>query len=323
MRLSPDLLALFTADLDTLVAPDARVGIAVSGGPDSLALLLLAHHVRPGLIEAATVDHALRAGSAEEAQTVAETCAQFGIPHSILTARWLSRPVGNVQARARAERYALLGEWAAGRGLAAVATAHHGDDQAETLLMRLGRAAGVTGLSGIRPVADLPGGPSAPAVKLIRPLLGWRRSTLGQIVEQAGVKPVADPANEDERHDRTRVRRWMAGAQWADVPRLASTATYLREADEALEWALKPLLGDRLSEADGAIALDPRGLPRELQRRLLLAALARLGAAGPRGPDLSAALDRMVGGETTTLAGLKLQGGATWRVGHAPPRRPA
>jgi tRNA(Ile)-lysidine synthetase-like protein len=169
----------FAADLGPL-APAGRIGIAVSGGPDSLALLVLAAAARPGEVEAVTVDHRLRPASRNEAEGVAAICAAIAVPHIILSARWTDPPTANVQARARDERYALLARWATDRRLAAVATAHHADDQAETLLMRLARGSGVSGLAGVRPSRTL-----SPGVALIRPLLGWRKLELEAIAAAA------------------------------------------------------------------------------------------------------------------------------------------
>jgi len=169
----------FDDDLAALVAPDARIGVAVSGGPDSLALLLLSAAARPGLVEAATVDHALRPESRAEAEMVGGVCNRLSVSHSILTARWNELPETAIQERARSERYRLLGYWADERGLSALATAHHADDQAETLLMRLSRGSGVRGLAGMRPRSITPGS----HVRLVRPLLAWRRSELQEICE--------------------------------------------------------------------------------------------------------------------------------------------
>lgn len=314
----PDLqlTTRFAADLDALVEPGRTVGVAVSGGPDSLALLLLAAAARPGLVEAATVDHALRPESGAEADMVAAICKRLGIPHSILKLDWPSPPSRNLQARARDARYAALGDWAAGRGLAAVATAHHLDDQAETLLMRLARGAGIGGLGAARASRAL-----GADVRLVRPLLGWRKAELARLVASAGVEPVDDPSNRDPRHDRVRMREWMKRADWADPERLAASAAWLNEADEALDWALAPLVAGRLAREAGALVVDPGEVPRELQRRLLLAAFAELGAPRPRGPELARALDTLRKGGTTTLSGLKLEGGARWRLRPAPPRR--
>ena len=199
-----ELVSHFAADFDALIAADTRIGVAVSGGPDSLALLLLANAARPGRIEAATVDHGLRAGSADEATMVAKLCGELGVPHRTLLADWPEPPVANVQAAARAMRYRLLNEWAIEQGLAGVATAHHADDQAETLLMRLLRGSGVGGLGGSRKARAL-----SEEALLIRPLLGWRKSALEAIARGAGLSPVDDPSNRDPRHDRSRIRQLL------------------------------------------------------------------------------------------------------------------
>lgn len=312
----PALVGRFAADLDALVSPDTKLGVAVSGGPDSLALLLLAAAARPGQVEAATVDHGLRPESRGEAELVASLCHEIGVPHSILSLEWTTAPNRNLQARAREGRYRLLGDWAAGRGLPAVATAHHLDDQAETLLMRLARGAGIGGLGATRASRPLVDG-----VELVRPLLGWRKSELAALVVGAGVTAVDDPSNRDPRHDRVRMREWLKRADWADPERLAASAAWLNEADEALDWALAPLAATRVSRAESGLTVDPTDLPRELQRRLLLHAFAELGAPRPRGPELARALDKLRQGGATTLSGLKLDGGAKWRLRQAPARR--
>jgi len=316
IALDAELITRFAADLDALVAPGARAGVAVSGGPDSLALLLLAAAARPGRVEAATVDHALRPESRAEAEMVAALCNELGVPHGLLTVTWTKTPKSNLQARARDQRYELLGGWAVGRGIASVATAHHLDDQAETLLMRLARGAGIGGLGSVRARRPLLKG-----AELVRPLLGWRKSELTALVSATGLKPVDDPSNRDPRHDRVRMREWLKRADWAKPERLAASAAWLDEADQALDWALAPLAATRISRAGGVVTIDPADVPRELQRRLLLAALAELGVRRPRGPELARAMDKLGKGEVTTLGGVKLQGGPLWRLRLAPPRR--
>lgn len=306
----------FAADLDALADRGSRVGLAVSGGPDSLAMLLLASAARPDLVEAATVDHGLRPGSAGEAAMVSQTCAELGVAHQTLLADWPEPPSANLQAAARAMRYRLLNDWAIERNLPFLATAHHADDQAETLLMRLMRGSGVGGLGGTRARRPL-----SEQVTLVRPLLGWRKSELVELVDRAGLKPVDDPSNRDPRHDRSRVRRLLGLAEWADPARLAISASAIRDADEALDWALAPLIGSRISRDGQALLIDPSGLPKELKRRLLLAAFAELGVDSPRGPELMRALDSLEAGEAATLAGLKLEGGPCWRLTQAPPRK--
>ena len=301
------LVDRFAADLDPLVPSDTNLGIAVSGGPDSLALLLLAAAARPGKVEAATVDHGLRKTSAAEARFVASICDGLGVAHHVLHAR--VSPGASLQAQARNARYRVLGAWAIECDLGAVASAHHADDQAETLLMRLARGAGLSGLAATRRRRVL-----EPGVALVRPLLDWRRAELGEIVANAKLTAIDDPTNRDPRHDRTRFRGLLAEADWADPERLASSARWLADADEAIEWAMEGLVGSRLSQDDSGIAIDPAGLPRELQRRLLLAAFDRLDAPRPRGPDLDRALACLGAGKKSTLSGLRLTGGATWNV---------
>jgi tRNA(Ile)-lysidine synthase len=315
MTPAAEAIERFAADLDTLLSAEGPIGVAVSGGPDSLALLLLAAAARPGRVEAATVDHGLRTESAEEAAMVAALCETLGVPHRTLVADWSELPESNIQAQARALRYRLLNSWATERGLAAIATAHHADDQAETLLMRLARGAGVRGLGGTRARRAL-----SEEVLLIRPLLGWRKIELVNLVADAGLEAVDDPTNRDPRHDRSRIRKWLESTDWADPARLAASAAALRDADEALDWALAPLIGSRIRQDEAALIVEPSDLPRELKRRLLLAAFAELGAAPPRGPELLRAMDALEAGDTVTLSGLKLQGGSRWRLAAAPPR---
>jgi tRNA(Ile)-lysidine synthase len=301
-----ELAARFRADLEALTsAAPARLGLAVSGGPDSLALLLLAHAAYPGRVHAATVDHGLRAESAAEAAFVAGLCGELGVPHVTLAANMTDKV--NVQAAARARRYALLGRWAGEVKAGCLVTAHHLDDQAETLVMRLLRGSGLAGLSGVRAVNP----------PLVRPLLGWRRDELAAVVRAARVDPVADPSNQDERFDRARIRRLLAEAQWLDPAPLARSAAALAEAEDALEWAVERLWRERV---DG-LTLDPAGLPAELRRRLVLRLLATIGGPPPRGEEVGRLLATLDGGGTATLAGVKCVGGKRWRFAPAPPRR--
>ena len=288
----------------------------MSGGPDSLALLLLASAALPGCVEAATVDHRLREGSAAEAAFVATLCASLGIPHQTLTVTWDRVPDSNLQGAARERRYGLLADWASSRGLGAVATAHHADDQAESLLMRLVRGAGVRGLAGIRP-----GRPLTADVDLLRPLLGWRRDELRRIVDSAGIQPVDDPSNRDDRFSRTAVRELLARSKLLEPTRLAASAANCLAADQALDWVAAEEMGRRTAWANGRVELRPEGLPPEILRRMLLLIFNEYDAREPPGPDLIRAIEAMGKGEATTLAGLKLEAGPVWTVSRAPPRR--
>jgi tRNA(Ile)-lysidine synthase len=305
-------LSRFRADLDRLGGARGLLGVAVSGGPDSLALLLLARAALPGRVQAATVDHGLRGGSADEAAMVARVCARLGVPHATLAARMTGS--ANIQAAARERRYAMLEEWAEAAGLAFILTAHHLDDQAETLLMRLQRGSGLAGLAGIRAVRRS-------SVPIIRPLLGWRRGELAAIVEQAGLEPAADPSNRDERFDRARLRRRLAETDWIDPVPLARSAAALAEAEEALAWAARRLWEHRVAAEGEGFSLDPEGLPAELRRRLVIAVLAAIGGPAPRGEEVARLIAALEAGGTATLAGAKCSGGARWRFVPAPPRR--
>lgn len=313
---APDaaLVDRFAAGLDCLIERGSRVGIAVSGGPDSLALLLLAAAARPGLIAAATVDHRLRPESRSEARMVARVCDGIAVPHSILPAD-TGAPTSNLQAWARALRYRLLAGWAAERGLDAIATAHHLDDQAETFLMRLARGSGVGGLAGVQPSRRLGSG-----VRLVRPLLGWRRHELSAIVAAAGLDVVDDPSNSDDRFDRSRVRRLIESSNELDARRVAAAAGHCADAEDALAWTATREFEARCTRDDEFLSIDAAGLPRELRRRLLLRAIETITGEQPPGPKLMAALDTLEAGGTTTLAGLKLTGGRHWRLAPAPPR---
>ncbi|HEX8640437.1 MAG TPA: tRNA lysidine(34) synthetase TilS [Allosphingosinicella sp.] len=301
----------FRGDVEKLVGAGAcRIGMAVSGGADSLALLLLGRAAFPGRVEAATVDHRLRPESADEADFVAGLCGRWSMPHRVLRS---DRPIsGNLQSAARGVRYRLLERWRRERALDWLATAHHADDQAETLLMRLNRRSGLGGLVGIR----------AKRGAVVRPLLGWRRAELAEIVEAAGIEPVDDPSNADLHFDRVRCRQALATADWIDAAALAASAAALAEAETALDWAAAQLESDRIADRRNGLELDPVGVPAELRRRLMLRALRRIDSqAEPRGNELSRLLQVLEQGGTATLAGVKCSGGRTWRVERAPPRR--
>jgi tRNA(Ile)-lysidine synthase len=317
------LIARFRDDLDTLIAPDARIGIAVSGGPDSLALLLLAAAARPGLIEAATVDHGLRPESPAEAQLVASICEAQGIPHAIRTAEWSEKPATAIEERAREVRYALLGRWVEERGLSALATAHHLDDQAETLLMRLNRGSGVRGLAAMRPATRIPGSD----LPLLRPLLGWRRSELERICASCELAPAFDPSNSDEQFERVRVRQALGALDWLDPRMLARSAAHLASADEALSWAVEQEWARSVAEQPREICFIASHEPDEIVRRIVARAIACLASEGPpdlRGQELDHLLKELRAGRAATLRGVHCRGGAEWRFIPAPKRtRPA
>ena len=315
------LVDRFALELDRLVAPGAMIGVAVSGGPDSIALLLLAAAARPGRVEAATVDHALRSESRAEAESVASLCLSLAVPHSILTAGWEVKPESAIQERARVERYRLLARWAHERRLDALLTAHHADDQAETFLMRLARGVGVTGLSAMRPATRIDGD-----LLLVRPLLGWRRSELEAIGAAAGASPVHDPSNEDEQFERVRIRKALIEASWLDPGSIAASAAHLSEADSALDWAAEVEWSRSVSEHADELIYRPADGPGEIRRRIVRRAILALATenAGSelRGREIGRVMDSLAAGCRTTLRGVVCTGGLEWRFGRAPERRP-
>lgn len=293
----------------------AKLGVAVSGGPDSVALLLLAHTARRGAVEAATVDHGLRAQSAGEARWVGELCRSLGVPHQTLR---VDVAAGNLQSNAREARYHALDRWLDRRGLAALTTAHHVDDQAETLLMRLNRGSGLAGLVGVRPCGTVPGGSAC----LLRPLLGWRKAELEELVRAAGIEPIADPSNREIRFDRVRIRQAMAGAGWLDPLALARSAALLGEAEAALERVVAQTYTEQVTRAqDGfrfAVAQTDY-IRLEVVRRIF----AEMGYA-PARSEIARLVARLNAGENASLAGVLAvpsSGGECWTFRPEPPRR--
>lgn len=314
----PDLAKRFGDDLARVwpekSSGETCLGVAVSGGPDSLALLLLAAEALRGRIAAATVDHGLRPESAAEAAMVAQLCARRGIPHAVLP---VELSVGNMQAEARVARYTSLVRWAVQNGITTVATAHHADDQAETLLMRLNRGSGLAGLAGIRPRMTVAG---SDPVAIVRPLLGWRKAELEAVCAAAGVPPARDPSNGDERFDRVAMRQLLAANPVFDATALARSAAHLTDAEEALgEWLALRWAKDVTQSADG-LRYSPQG-PRYVRLKLLERAIATFGGM-LRGSAVAALLDRLEQGEGGNVAGVQVSlEGSCWVLRRENPRR--
>lgn len=312
----PDaLVRRFADDARRLIGANetARIGIAVSGGPDSLALLLLANAAFPDLVEAATVDHRLRAGSANEAMLVTEICASRGILHAVLPLDAL--PKGNISAAARAARYAALTTWADARDLDWIMTGHHADDQRETMIMRMNRGSGVAGLSGAR----------ARQGRIVRPLLHWRHDELVALVADAGIAAVDDPTNHDDSYDRARLRKALRNADWLDAQAISVSADALADADVALEWATDRLEAVHVTQkgTDVTFARGSEAIPAELTRRLVLRCLRRIDpTCQPRGAALSRLITQLENGATATLGSVVARRDDGWHFAPARPRRP-
>jgi len=271
--LTPEAIEMILAPL----AEAAALLLAVSGGPDSTALLVMAAswaRRRGGpRIEAATVDHGLRAEGADEARAVADLCRKLGVPHQTLIWRG-EKPKTRLQERARDARYALLADHARAIGAEMVVTAHHLDDQAETVLFRLLRGSGLTGLAGIAARTTRDG------LNLARPLLGLAKADLVAYCEEEGVSFVRDPANEDPRYARTRMRGLMAmlAAEGLDAPALARLARRAAQVEDALARqtaAAEARL--RFIETGACEAASLFAEPTEIVQRLMTATIASVG----------------------------------------------
>ncbi|MGC9370501.1 MAG: tRNA lysidine(34) synthetase TilS [Paracoccaceae bacterium] len=288
------------------LAPGA-LGVAVSGGGDSMALLhLLAAR---GPVRAVTVDHGLRPEAAGEAEFVGEVCAGLGVPHDVL--RWHWDGQGNLQDRARRARRRLIASWAAPLGITHVALAHTADDQAETFLMRLAREAGVDGLSGM--AAET----AAQGVTWLRPLLGHGRAELRDYLRARGLSWIEDPSNEDPRYERVKARRALAALAPLGIGAgtLARVSAQLAEARAALEAQVASLVANHARVEAGDVLIETAALaaaPAEIQRRVLAQALRWVASAeyGPRRAALARLLDDIAAARAATVHGCLVQPGA-------------
>lgn len=252
--------------------------LAVSGGPDSLALLMLGRRWQErtgwqGRLFAATVDHGLRPEARDEADMVATACARIGVPHRTVSWRG-DKPKTGLQEKARAARYALLDAEATRQGCSAIATAHTLDDQAETVLMRIAHGSGIEGLAAMRSVSR------NRTPRLLRPLLGIAKARLVATLAALEVDAVTDPSNLDTRFERVRWRKRTPLLAAAGLPaeRLALVARRAAEASDALQAIAARFAIEQ--NADGSILSLSRvawcAEPAALRRAILLRAMRRL-----------------------------------------------
>lgn len=316
----PELVARFKAALDRLWPQGGRLGLAVSGGPDSMAMLLLAAAAIPGRFEVATVDHGLRSEAKDECALVERACYERGIACAVLR---VEVGEGNLQQRAREARYSALAEWARACGLAAVLTAHHADDQAETLLMRLNRGSGLSGLAGVRPVTNIRN------VAVVRPLLGIRRAALAGLVQKAGIGFASDPSNSDEAFDRVRIRKALEEADWLDPLAIAKSAELLADAEHFVTNELgKSFDANVMPSAD-----ESRYFPGTSQFENVEIAVSIFREMGVfvRRSEVARMVERLWAGENASLGGILASSerspdgmgadGRVWTFRREPPRR--
>jgi len=293
--------------------PSPLLAVAVSGGPDSMALVLLAAswaRRRGGDAVALTVDHRLRLESAGEARRVGSWMRDRGIDHRTLrlTGEW---PAGNRQAVARDARYDRLGAWCRRKGVLHLLVGHHLEDQAETVLARLARSSGVDGLAAMAPVVETDG------VRVLRPLLTVSRDRLRATLARRGQVWIDDPSNADDSYLRPRLRRARPTLDGLGLnpERLAATADRLRAVRRRLERETLDGLAAWVEIAPaGYVRIDAAKLAaadRDLGRRVLARVVATVGGAAypPRADRLAAALDALRDGPLSrarTVGGCRL-----------------
>jgi len=316
--------------------------LAVSGGPDSTALLVLAARwgkslKHPPKLIAVTVDHGLRPESKREAAAVKRLARTLGVEHRTL--RWTGRkPRTGLQEAARLARYRLLAEAANKARARHVLTAHTLDDQAETVLFRLARGSGVRGLAAMARVSGFPGEPyprqgEGRQMLLVRPLLDIPKQRLAATLLKAKIPYVDDPTNRDPRFMRPRLRAAMPVLEREGLSpqRLALLARRMRQTDDAMEFFVEEAAARLVPQGVGGeqVAFPAEAyslLPAEVALRLLGFVIDRIGNEGPvelgKLEALHAALYRSKTRVRRTLAGALITlDGKQLRVERAPPRR--
>jgi tRNA(Ile)-lysidine synthase len=285
--------AVSEREADTLFAglESARgLVLAVSGGPDSTALVVLAarwakRRKRAPKLIAVTVDHGLRAEAAREAAAVKRLARRLGVAHRTLHWRGV-KPRTGLQEAARLARYRLLAEAAAREGFAHIVTAHTLDDQAETVLFRLARGSGLTGLAAMARGTPMFG---SREIVLVRPLLGVPKARLVATLASAKIDFADDPSNRDPRFTRPRLRTIMPALarEGLDARRLSLLAWRVRRAEAAIEFAVhaaRAALAPQPWAERGPVAFDIErfaSLPAEVGLRLLGRAIGHIGDEGP------------------------------------------
>lgn len=286
-----------------------RLGIAVSGGGDSVAALHLFSkimHDHGGTVHAVTVDHGLRAAAADEAAWTSDLCARLGVAHDTLN--WHRRETtGNVQAQARDARYGLIAEWAAENGICDVVLGHTANDQAETFLMRLGRSSGTSGLSGMK--SQFTRG----LTRFHRPLLLAKRDDLRAYLRRNGLAWHDDPTNDDRTYLRVRTRQALEtlGDLGITVESLTSVTQNIAAANAVVDAAVAEVAQRIVQCVQGDIVIQKNEmfaqLP-EIMRRLLVQSLMWVASSdyAPRRDAVENLTAKLREGQDTTLNGCRV-----------------
>lgn len=280
----------------------ARLGVAVSGGGDSMALLDLLHQWGQVPLYVVSVNHGLRKEAAQEVALVADYAARHDLPHDVLDWRWDG--VGNLQQAARDGRREMIAAWAAARHISYVALGHTEDDQAETFLMRLARGSGVDGLAAMAQMRQEEG------LTWLRPLLTVGRASLRDHLRARNLAWADDPSNEDIRFDRVKARQMMHALAplGLSVARLAQTAAHMRRERDVAAWAVATALEKcvTLDAGDVVIARDAAAeLPEALFLRLVSDGLAKVSGQ-PYRPRFRALQAAVASSGVTSLHGCLL-----------------
>lgn len=289
--------------------PPDRIGVAVSGGGDSVALLsVMAKYAAQTRVElhVITIDHGLRKEFAQEAAIVTDLCLTLGLQHHVeYWSGWDG--AGNLQAEARAGRYAVMTDWAYANRIDHIVLAHTADDQAETVLMRLARSSGVDGLSAMAERTVNRG------ITWVRPFLHVRRKTLRLYLQASGLTWAEDPSNEDHAFERVRIRDALTLLETlgVSVDVLVDVADHMRQAREALDWQTFLIARDLVDIQAGAVVITFnrfRAQPAEIKRRLLVHALKWVAGSdyAPRRDAVARTLTAISDSKAMTLAGCQV-----------------
>ncbi|WP_185804338.1 tRNA lysidine(34) synthetase TilS [Pontivivens nitratireducens] len=289
------------------------LGVAVSGGGDSVALLIALRdwaNSREVALKVATVDHALRSESAEEARWVGRLCRDLDLPHVVLNWHRAPDATGNLAEQARHARRTLLADWIVAEGGRTVVLGHTRDDLAETFLMRLARGSGLAGLSAMQAVSDGNG------VRWLRPMLNTGRSDLRGFLTERNQTWHDDPSNEDDLYQRARTRKALAVLRGIDIDagRIAQTAHRLRDSRIVVDRHVADLARNCLSQTRfGEIILSKivfDQAPAILQQQLLRDILRYFSGSihAPRFEAIVRLHGRILAGEASTLSGVQISG---------------
>jgi tRNA(Ile)-lysidine synthase len=292
-----------------LPEPPARLGVAVSGGGDSVALLaLLAEFAKKhgSELHVITINHGLRDGAQDEIRLVTDLCAEIGCAHHVeYWSGWDGG--GNLQDRARVARYEMIADWALGNNIDVVALGHTANDQAETVMMRLARGAGVDGLSAMTRRTVRSG------ITLVRPMLGIERRSLRAYLRAKGLTWAEDPSNDNRDFERIRMRDALRILEplGISVEKLTNVADYMSQARTALNWQTFLTARTVVEIVHGTVCLDKKGfraLPHEISRRLLVHALNWVSHSEypPRRSAVAEVFEAIKSSQTATLHGCQL-----------------